>query len=529
VTAPHLTPGQVVAGRYSLRALLAFSAEAATYHAVASSGHEVVLKLFDPALGQRADAMGKLAQVQQLVAQLPLELVVPVADSGYDPGTSAPYVVSELVRQTSLATLGGQRPLSPTEVASFLEGLGRVLDACHARQLHHLALKPTNVFVGTRSDQVRVCDFGISVVRSTSPTHEAYAKSAPWWAPEQLQPGAAVGAPADVLSAALLAFYALTGGSFWASCQRTPPDLGSWQVEVMGPRSTASQRAAQLRVSLAPSLDPVFARALSVQPSERPRSVSDFAREFAAALGGSYRSGYRAAEPPVPTVAFPQVDGYPPAPQPMVQGAPPVGAAQMAAPRGEGFAPASPGLPPTPPEPKRAVFPVKPVVFGILAALAVGGVAAFLLLRRPASSDTTALPGEPVAVSTPMSSPPLPEPVPAPSASDSATAPVAASAEAAAEASADKVELTLICVPACDELLVDNEKVEKIEEKTRVQVLPGKHTIEARRAIGGYIPLTETIDVDKPFEKTLRLFRAGPLPAPVSKPCVRTILKPRCP
>jgi hypothetical protein len=128
-----------------------------------------------------------------------------------------------------------------------------------------------------------------------------------------------------------------------------------------------------------------------------------------------------------------------------------------------------------------------------------------------------------------MSSPPLPEPVPAPSASDSATAPVAASAEAAAEASADKVELTLICVPACDELLVDNEKVEKIEEKTRVQVLPGKHTIEARRAIGGYIPLTETIDVDKPFEKTLRLFRAGPLPAPVSKPCVRTILKPRCP
>jgi len=132
-------------------------------------------------------------------------------------------------------------------------------------------------------------------------------------------------------------------------------------------------------------------------------------------------------------------------------------------------------------------------------------------------------------VPPPISSVALPEPAPGPSASEAATAPAAASAQAPADDPTDKVELTLICVPACDELLIDNEKVEKIEEKTKVQVLPGKHTIEARRAIGGYIPLKETVDVEKPLEKTMRLFKAGPLPAPVAKPCVRTILKPRCP
>ncbi|MBM4373548.1 MAG: protein kinase [Deltaproteobacteria bacterium] len=529
MTAPHLAPGQAVAGRYTLRALLAFSAEAATYHAVAASGHEVVLKLFDPALGQRADAMGKLAQVQQQVAQLPFELVVPVADSGYDPATSAPYVVSELIRQTSLASLVGQRPLAPAEVASFLEGLGRALDACHARQLHHLALKPTNVFVGAQSDHVRVCDFGIAVVRSTSPTHESYAKSAPWWAPEQLQPAATLGAPADVFSAALLAFYALTGGSFWGSCQRTPPDLAGWQVELMGQRPLASQRAAQLGVSLAPSLDAVFASALSVHQAERPRSVSELARAFAAALGGGYRSGYRANEPLVPTVAFPQVDGYPPAPGPMVSPAGPAASALRTRASAEAGVGISPGLPPTPPEERRSSFPVKPVVLGILAALLVGGIAAVVLVRRPASADSPAPQGEPVAVPPPISSVALPEPAPGPSASEAATAPAAASAQAPADDPTDKVELTLICVPACDELLIDNEKVEKIEEKTKVQVLPGKHTIEARRAIGGYIPLKETVDVEKPLEKTMRLFKAGPLPAPVAKPCVRTILKPRCP
>src|SRR5690606_5110020 len=97
----------------------------------------------------------------------------------------------------------------------------QVMDAAHARQLHHHALKPTNVFVA--QGITRVSDFDAAVVRSTSPTHEAYARSAPWWAPEQLNPSAVLGPATDVFAAALLAFYALTGRSYWLSCQSSPP------------------------------------------------------------------------------------------------------------------------------------------------------------------------------------------------------------------------------------------------------------------------------------------------------------------
>src|SRR5688500_4641641 len=120
-----------------------------------------------------------------------MEMFVPVADSGYDQTTSAPFSVCERVQYPSLAPMGERRPLAPAIVGKVIEGLARALETAHAAQLFHLALKPANIFVGPAPQYpVRLADFGASVVRSTSPTHEAYAQSAPWWAPEQLQPAA---------------------------------------------------------------------------------------------------------------------------------------------------------------------------------------------------------------------------------------------------------------------------------------------------------------------------------------------------
>jgi hypothetical protein len=48
VTAPRVAPGQVVAGKYSIRALLGYGGVTATYTAVLAPGRDVVLKLFSP-------------------------------------------------------------------------------------------------------------------------------------------------------------------------------------------------------------------------------------------------------------------------------------------------------------------------------------------------------------------------------------------------------------------------------------------------------------------------------------------------
>ena len=274
MTAPHLGPGHTVAGSYTIRAILGFTGESATYHAVSGTGQEVVIKLYDPALGQRADVMGELERVRGQVAALPPGGAVPVIDAGYDVGTGAPFEVTEYLRIPSVASLLSQRLLSVDVVAQVMNGLSQILDQGQAHQLSHLALKPTNIFVGpTPGHQVRVTDFAASVVRRASPTHEAYVHSAPWWAPEQLQPAAVLGPAADVFSAALVAFYALTGRSYWLSCQQHPPDLAAWQAEVMGQRPPISQRARELGAVINPIVDGVFGRAVQFFRIRRSRET----------------------------------------------------------------------------------------------------------------------------------------------------------------------------------------------------------------------------------------------------------------
>jgi len=575
VTAPHLGPGTQVAGKYTIRALLGFTGEVATYHAASNVGQEVVLKLFDPALGQRADVMSKLERVRAQVAALPPDGVVPVFDFGYDMTTSAPFSVCEKLQIPSLSKLVETGPLSAEVVASVMQNVARVLEAAHAQQLFHHALKPTNIFVGPAPHYpVRITDFGASVVRSTSPTHEAYAQSAPWWAPEQMQPAAVIGGPADVFAAALVVFYSLTGRSFWLSCQTSPPDLPNWQIEIMGARPPVSQRAAEFGGTINAAIDGVFARALSVNQPDRPHSLAELATVLQGAPAGGYQN-----QPAVKTIALPEMDfpqggnAYPPAPQPQAQ---PYGAPQQsnpgypASPHGQGapaqgpahaphaqapaaqapaaqaptaggpggYAPApgapqpaaahglsdpgiTPGLPPFPATPvkKKRSGSTVPIIISVVVALLVGGGAvAYLFLREPAetTAETTAASS---SANEDQGAPTGSAQEDTGSGSESA-GPAADTGSDDAGAEPEKVEIELTCKPDCDELLVDNEKVDLDEHKkndNKLSLLPGKHTLEARKA--GYYTRKETIviEADKPTQKELPLQRRRKRQVP--KPC----------
>jgi hypothetical protein len=316
MTAPQLAPGTVVAQKYRLGACLGYAGSSATYQAASAEGREVVLKIFDPAIRQRADIMAAIEQTYAATNALPQDVAVPLLDAGYDAGTGAPFSVGERIPFPSLAQLAAQRPLTPEEVSNVLAVMAQLLDRAHARQLFHHALKPTNVFVGfAQGYGVRVTDFGAGLPRTAVPTQEGYALAAPWMAPEQVQATVPAGGPADVFSAALVAFFALTGRSYWRSCQGQL-DMGGWQAEVLGQRTPPSARAMQLGVTLNSAFDGVLGCALSVDPSQRYRSVG----EFAAALDGVVSS--KAPESQA-TMAFPAGAAgmssggeYPPPPAP---------------------------------------------------------------------------------------------------------------------------------------------------------------------------------------------------------------------
>lgn len=574
MTAPQLAPGTVVAQKYHLGACLGFAGSSATYQAQSPDGREVVLKIFDPAIRQRADIMAAIEQTYAATNALPQDVAVPLLDAGYDPTTGAPFGVAERIPFPSLAQLASQRPLTPEEVANVLAAMAPLLDRAHARQLFHHALKPTNVFVGfAQGYGVRVTDFGAGLARTAVPTQEGYALAAPWLAPEQVQAAAPASGPADVFSAALVVFYALTGRSYWRSCQGQL-DLAGWQQEVLGQRTPPSARAMQLGAALNSAFDGVLGCALSVDPNQRYRTVG----EFAAAL-----EGVVSARPPESqaTMAFPvgsvgsvgvgggggMPAGYPPPPQPAMPqpgspammtaqapgqagmpGQPQPVAAQPA--DGAGYPGAGPyvsnqgpqaaagnlgetaaGRPIDPALHQRRppVSRLVPILVGVVALLLLGGgAAAFVLLGRKPADGTTAASSSASASAAPddtASAAPADTGSAAPADTGSAapadTAAPAASGEP--DAGPAEPESTLACDPECDEIKLDDKPI----ELGKPLVIPaGKHRVVATKS--GYVTVKETIVVkagDK-VEKTFKLKEkptapavpAGPVNTP-PKPC----------
>jgi hypothetical protein len=141
------------------------------------------------------------------------------------------------------------------------------------------------------------------------PTQEGFVGSAPWIAPEQAQSGSVTPA-ADVFAAGLLAFFALTGRSYWRTCQGPNFDVNAWQQELGASRAPASARAAELGVALSPVLDLVLWKALAADPNERHRSVGELANALEEVLRIPAAGGGQS------TMALPMILGDAPSPLP---------------------------------------------------------------------------------------------------------------------------------------------------------------------------------------------------------------------
>lgn len=518
MTAPQLSPGYVIAGKYSVQALLGYGGSSATYRVVDATGNAFAVRIYAPSIAQRPEVMAMIEQIYSATNGLPPDSVLPVLDAGYDPQTAAPFTATEYSAAPSLAQLASQRPLAPPEVAQIAQNLARVLEGAHARQLMHHALKPTNVFVAPQGFVVRVMDFGAGLARSYEQTNEGYAIAAPWVAPEQMQGSAPAGAAADVFAMGLLLFYALTGRPYWRSCQSAQPDFGAWQQELVGPRVPASQRAIEVGAQVSPVLDAVFSRALAVDPNERFRQVSDLAAAFAAAanmpdsaVGATVAfPAIGSADPMGPTAAAPvyqppgqDAGGYPPAPGANMggMGAPAMGG--MGGPAMGGM-----GGPAMDAGPNAAMGQMGgapsfdsgggrpknlPIIIGVAAVVLVGGIIGLIVAFSGDKKDDSEQPiaiGDTAGSNAGASAAPPPEPPPS----------AVASAEPPPPAEG---EVLIKCSPACDEIKIDDNKVE--DPKTPMKIAAGTHKVSVSKT--GYQSQDEdiTVEAGKKFEKEYKL------------------------
>jgi eukaryotic-like serine/threonine-protein kinase len=126
------------------------------------------------------------------------------------------YLVSELVRGSTLGQLLEAGRLSDQDILAISLALCEALSHAHAQGIVHRDVKPSNVLIpkrpSSRAHPAKVTDFGVARViggDSLTGTGDVVGTAA-YMAPEQAE-GLEVGACADLYSLALVTYEALTG------------------------------------------------------------------------------------------------------------------------------------------------------------------------------------------------------------------------------------------------------------------------------------------------------------------------------
>jgi eukaryotic-like serine/threonine-protein kinase len=293
----------------------------------------------------------------------------------YDVGEwdGRPYIVMEYLPGGSVADrLEREGAQPPGRVLDWIEAAGRALDAAHAEGIVHRDVKPGNLLLDDRGG-VKVADFGIASAAGLDPLTQAgtVLGTTGYLSPEQARGERATSA-SDLYSLGAVAYELLSG--------RRPFERDSAMAEATAHANERPPPVTDSNPSLPGSLDRVFATALAKDPAGRYESGA----ELSAALREAFREDERATR----VVA----------------------------------AAAPPALPPAVHRKQRTRLPL---VAGLLALLALGGVAlASVLAARddPEATErtverTVTTQGETVTVTATTEAEPPPPPPPPPASS----------------------------------------------------------------------------------------------------------------
>ncbi len=200
--------------------------------------------------------------------------IVGIYDYGEEKGLS--FIVMEFVQGKELKSFFAAR--HPFSMSQIVRLMGELLDALgysHSRGVVHRDVKPDNIFV-TDDGSVKLGDFGIARIDSTSKTHAGTVLGTPsYMAPEQIR-GETADARSDLYAAGVILYQFLVGerpfsGGMVAVMQK---------VLMEAPRPPSSHNP-----SIPEAIDAVVLKALAKSAAERFASAAEFSRELTAAVG----------------------------------------------------------------------------------------------------------------------------------------------------------------------------------------------------------------------------------------------------
>lgn len=291
VPAPPDLAGHLLEGRYEVKQCIHPSMKAPTYEAYdRKMSRAVALKVLSPALVQWPHYRREFLRQVRVAAQLDHPHICTVLDSGEarvevsDTTLTMPYICMAMMAGKDLAHRLAQKPAPSLEtLVSWIVPIGSALDRAHAAGIAHGALKPSAI-VFDQNTLPYLTDFA----GATEPVEIGSARSLlgahAFAAPEQWD-GQVASAASDQYSLAVVLYLMVSQVRPFEG--QNDPEVRRRNFESGAvPVHEAARRSGRNDVPQA--LSPVLAKAMSIAPQDRYRSVGDFVRAVSATIGSAH-------------------------------------------------------------------------------------------------------------------------------------------------------------------------------------------------------------------------------------------------
>lgn len=257
--------GQLIAGRYLIKAFIASGGMASVYKAQDQVlEREVALKVIHPHLATDKSFVEKFRREAKMAAALSHPNLINVFDQGTD--NQIIFLVMEFVPGINLRdALNDFGALTAERALEILEPLTAGLAAAHSAGILHRDLKPENVFLSD-SGTVKLGDFGLAREISSHTQTGSVVGTAAYLSPELVLRGQA-DTRSDIYSLGVMAFEMLTG---------VQPYSGDQAVQIAYQHANSNIPApSSLNPEVPELLDEIVLWTTARNPKDRPKNAQE--------------------------------------------------------------------------------------------------------------------------------------------------------------------------------------------------------------------------------------------------------------
>ena len=267
-------------GKYEIRGTLGRGAMGTVYDgwdpAIARRVAIKTVRLADADDEETAEALERFKREAQAAGRLSHPNIVGVYDYGETDDIA--YIVMEFVEGRSLkSVIDQERRLPPAEAVEIMSQVLAGLGYSHANGVIHRDIKPANMMI-TADGRVKIADFGIARIESSSMTSVGTVMGTPAYMPPEQFLGEPVDARSDIYAAGVMLFHLLTGER---------PYEGSMTSIMHRVLNAEAPPLASTKAGTPRAFDRVIATAMARAPADRFPSAGAFATALTAALSGA--------------------------------------------------------------------------------------------------------------------------------------------------------------------------------------------------------------------------------------------------